>query len=292
MNCQVKFFPPQAISSSLAAAPSSTDLDKMRADLEEARRVIQAEHDLARRQMEEEKKELRRQLDDYRLVSASQKAGFALYMEQMEQEKERERKEKEEAEQRAKQETLRGMYEERTKKCAPVLVAYTHGKIPEVGQWVSTILRENSVLYMLQRISGECPWGFITSKGVFWYKSWDKPLVPLYTFQNDLTERDLILLDQLFTEPEKGSPYYQCLQHAYNSSSIITRMLCEFGNGPEWKLGRYFIEASKKFESVLRLIPGGYSNGKWQQLDGIFGMYYNPETNKLSDIPPELVSSA
>ena len=44
--------------------------------------------------------------------------------------------------------------------------------------------------------------------------------------------------------------------------------------------------AVKKFESVIRLIPGRYQNGTWRQLDGFFGMYYNEATKELSDIPP------
>lgn len=42
----------------------------------------------------------------------------------------------------------------------------------------------------------------------------------------------------------------------------------------------------KKFESVVRIIPGSYQNGDWRQLDGFFGMYYNENTMEVSEYPP------
>ena len=42
----------------------------------------------------------------------------------------------------------------------------------------------------------------------------------------------------------------------------------------------------KKFESVVRIIPGSYQNGDWRQLDGFFGMYYNEKTMEVSEYPP------
>lgn len=45
---------------------------------------------------------------------------------------------------------------------------------------------------------------------------------------------------------------------------------------------------AKKFESVIRLIPGSYKNGDWRQLDGFFGMYFNETTMEVSEVPPSL----
>jgi len=42
----------------------------------------------------------------------------------------------------------------------------------------------------------------------------------------------------------------------------------------------------KKFESIVRIIPGSYQNGDWRQLDGFFGMYYNENTMEVSEYPP------
>jgi len=45
-------------------------------------------------------------------------------------------------------------------------------------------------------------------------------------------------------------------------------------------------DALKKFESIIRLIPGSYKNGNWRQLDGFFGMYFNETTMEVSEVPP------
>jgi|UniRef100_A0A6C0BHZ1 hypothetical protein len=42
----------------------------------------------------------------------------------------------------------------------------------------------------------------------------------------------------------------------------------------------------KRFESVIRLIPGSYKNGDWRQLDGFFGTYFNETTMEFSEVPP------
>ena len=47
-----------------------------------------------------------------------------------------------------------------------------------------------------------------------------------------------------------------------------------------------YMDARKKFESVIRLIPGSYKNGSWRQLDGFFGMYFNETTMEVSEVPP------
>jgi len=46
------------------------------------------------------------------------------------------------------------------------------------------------------------------------------------------------------------------------------------------------LDRAKKFESVIRLIPGSYKNGDWRQLDGFFGMYFNETTMEVSEVPP------
>ena len=43
---------------------------------------------------------------------------------------------------------------------------------------------------------------------------------------------------------------------------------------------------AKKFESIIRLIPGSYKNGDWKQLDGFFGTYFNETTMEFSEVPP------
>jgi hypothetical protein len=46
------------------------------------------------------------------------------------------------------------------------------------------------------------------------------------------------------------------------------------------------MDARKKFESVIRLIPGSYKNSDWRQLDGFFGMYFNETTMEVSQVAP------
>jgi len=60
-------------------------------------------------------------------------------------------------------------------------------------------------------------------------------------------------------------------------------------NIPGLAFGSHSIDdmvSKKKFESVIRLIPGSYHNGPWRQLDGFFGMYFNEDTMEVSEMPP------
>jgi hypothetical protein len=44
----------------------------------------------------------------------------------------------------------------------------------------------------------------------------------------------------------------------------------------------------KRFETVMRIVPGSYKNGGWKQLDGFYGVYYNEAKMELSGIPPPI----
>ena len=98
--------------------------------------------------------------------------------------------------------------------------------------------------------------GFIGNKQVFLYE-WETTGVtvrPVYTFDQPLTAKDMRLLDKLY----------------------------------QLKRGVSTMNIASKFESVVRLIPGSYQHGAWQQLGGFFGMYYNNDTYELSVLPPAL----
>jgi len=41
-------------------------------------------------------------------------------------------------------------------------------------------------------------------------------------------------------------------------------------------------------ESIIRFIPGSYSNGPWKQINGFFGPYINEQTMEISTIPPQV----
>ena len=117
---------------------------------------------------------------------------------------------------------------------------------------------------------------FITNKNVF--RVYPCPptgpvLCAVYTFNSALTKKQIIML-------EKG---VATDLYGIGSSSIIDRM-SDYQKDSELKR----MTASKKFESIIRLIPGSYKNGDWRQLDGFFGMYFNETTMEVSEIPPPL----
>ena len=114
--------------------------------------------------------------------------------------------------------------------------------------------------------------GFITSQHVYLF--YFSGIAPVYTFNRPLTIKHLSLIDTLF-QRNKGSPFYAV-------GSIVHRM---YGD-PYRRSNMYFYEASRQFESVIRLIKGSYENGTWRQLDGFFGLYYNDDTNQLIDYAP------
>lgn len=191
-----------------------------------------------------------------------------------------------------RRELIKLMYDERSTVCATRMRSFAIGKIREITEWVEEQINRKSFLYFLSRGTIAEPWGFITARGVFLYRTETNPtfkvtLAPLYIFNRQLTDSDLIMLDQLFEDPTINSPYYRSCIKKYITSSIINRMLYTFGDGL-WANGPFFQEASSKFETIIRLIPGGYLNGPWKQLDGFFGIYYNSTTNTISDIPPKM----
>ncbi len=93
---------------------------------------------------------------------------------------------------------------------------------------------------------------------------------PVYTFTNNLSEKDIILLDNLFNKES-------------NKNEFI-KSICK---GLGWH-NKMTYDSQKKFESIIMCIPGLYKNKSWKQLDGFFGMYLNEETMELSEIPPVL----
>jgi hypothetical protein len=120
----------------------------------------------------------------------------------------------------------------------------------------------------------------VTQKGVFRHmraRSTSQPdspfleeICPLYTFSNPLNcDQSKILL------------YLSGALHGgYTHGNYITKLwegqasAEQQGHAYSEQRRQYSID-HKKFESVIRLIPGLYSNGAWKQLDGFFGAYFN-----------------
>ena len=104
----------------------------------------------------------------------------------------------------------------------------------------------------------------------------------LYSFTNPLQIAHAKILSSIMTIPTIGggpTRPYQSLWIRVESALANTReggLICETS----------LSKSLKKFESVIRLIPGSYKNGDWKQLDGFFGMYFNETTMELSEVPP------
>ena len=92
-----------------------------------------------------------------------------------------------------------------------------------------------------------------------------------YTFDNELSSKDIAIISQLFVRKGK-----------YNISLIEE----ELSSNNYTRYG--VLQMNSKIESVIRLVPGSYKNGDWEQLDGFYGMYFNRKTLELSEFPPPL----
>ncbi len=183
------------------------------------------------------------------------------------------------------------MEEQRLKELYKPLVEKAREKIiracqPDPQSWeqLKNILLESNPLFYIGVPAGSslrhsiC----ITSKGLYKLVQVllkDQPrvqykLAPMYIFDKPLDDFGLSLIKQL----DNGDlePY------SLNAGgSILSRMF-----DSTWQMSGNTRDARRKFESVIRLIPGEYRNGSWRQLDGFFGVYYNPDTNTIQEEPP------
>lgn len=105
--------------------------------------------------------------------------------------------------------------------------------------------------------------GFITLSGVWFISSGH--ITCVYMF-DQVRDRDIKILNKFITRKDDNPLYYAVnLGDAFDTECYTSR---------------------RKFESIMRLIPGGYKNGAWRQLDGFWGMYFNDDTLELSATPP------
>ena len=115
----------------------------------------------------------------------------------------------------------------------------------------------------------------ITNKNVYQVKYHPTGPVPyvIYTFNDELKKNQILFLNREIATCDMGS------NGQLEKSCLLMRLsICAKD------LNEYIM--LKKFESVIRLIPGSYKNGDWKQLDGFFGMYFNETTMELSEVPP------
>lgn len=94
--------------------------------------------------------------------------------------------------------------------------------------------------------------------------------MPVYTFDKPLNLKQTKMLSIL-----KQQPQYKSDRHC---GPILDSM-----NHPIDSAQR--LEAQKKFESIIRLIPGSYQNGDWRPMDGFFGLYFNETTMEVNEFP-------
>jgi len=102
--------------------------------------------------------------------------------------------------------------------------------------------------------------------------------MPLYTFDKPLQLKQIKLLSIL----TQHTPYHQ----AELQSTHPTILGAAFPNTLNAAASAaYLHQAQKKFESVIRLIPGSYQNGDWRPMDGFFGLYFNETTMEVNEFP-------
>ena len=103
----------------------------------------------------------------------------------------------------------------------------------------------------------------------------------LYSFTNPLNLVHTKILSSIMTTPTMGGgPTHPC-------QSLWRRVVHALASTREGlACDKAQSDALKKFETIIRLIPGSYKNGSWRQLDGFFGMYFNETTMEVSEVPP------
>jgi len=108
----------------------------------------------------------------------------------------------------------------------------------------------------------------------------------LYSFTNSLQISHAKILSSILSVPK----IREGLSENPNMlpRSLLDRVLYALASNRDCEYVSDFriSDALKKFESVIRLIPGNYTNGRWRQLDGFFGMYFNEDTMEVSEMPP------
>jgi hypothetical protein len=103
----------------------------------------------------------------------------------------------------------------------------------------------------------------------------------LYSFTNPLNLVHAKILSSIMTTPTMG----RVLPHS--NQPLWNRVCSALGSRNDVMVCNLPLsDALKKFETIIRLIPGSYKNGSWRQLDGFFGMYFNETTMEVSEVPP------
>jgi hypothetical protein len=93
--------------------------------------------------------------------------------------------------------------------------------------------------------------------------------MPVYTFDKPLNLKQTKMLSIL----TQCTQYALIIGQSSHYYSLLSSLRC------------HSLEAQKKFESIIRLIPGSYQNGDWRPIDGFFGLYFNETTMEVNEFP-------
>jgi len=125
---------------------------------------------------------------------------------------------------------------------------------------------------------------------------------PFYFFESHLTKEHIRILDQIMYNSTWDNYYnHEVSGEWQGGDSIKQKKISSLHQRVIGKLAtiqssRSFGEEKdiadngcwRKFETVIRLIPGGYKNGSWRPLDGFFGVYFDEKTMELSELIPPI----
>jgi hypothetical protein len=132
---------------------------------------------------------------------------------------------------------------------------------------------------------------------------------PFYFFESDLTKEHIHILDQIMDNSTWDNYYNHEVSGEWNGggdsrtqkpiSTLHRRVIGwlsiiqssrSFGEGAAVNININITSSHmRKFETVIRLIPGGYKNGSWRPLDGFFGVYLDEKTMELSELIPPII---
>ena len=213
---------------------------------------------------------------------AAELAKMKAMMEQMRLEKERveietKRKAEEQEEARELAEIHKRLSEENLRLCEHI----NNKMYQQCPALLSSLSQHETILYYRYTPSSDIYVlsYIITNKNI--YRVWGQgyptlKVCVIYTFTKALTKKQTLFLEYGIANRNSG---HGCL---------LDRLVsCHYSNNTLSIEAHH--SAPKKFESVIRLIPGSYKNGDWKQLDGFFGMYFNEVTMELSEVPPPSV---
>jgi hypothetical protein len=129
---------------------------------------------------------------------------------------------------------------------------------------------------------------------------------PFYWFDSELTRRDLMIWDNLELPDDSqwkrnnnvGRIHADISRRKWSLFYIVCSLFEVYSDLQHPRFQESIHRSSLKeafatkqtitdFQTILRLIPGGYKNGPWRPLDGFFGPYLNEDTLEIISLIPE-----